>query len=682
MKLIQFGLTFALVLGLVSGAARAQDDHDHDHDHSSHAGQMHLDQATRSEPWSSEALEAFATLPVQDGGRVKPLDSIAGLRLLTLNGKRKLKLEDGEKLNHDAWLLDVLFFPGQAIDYPCFRVENDAVLTLVGVEAKKKRDWYSYNDLIESRSKLFSEAQRFAGIEAAEQSEVQRQTLKLATDVDTFESLLGALDFARFPFSTGGSPALRAMYGEAPAGKLSEVLAKAAELRSLTESTTPAQEEDFNASRALFGELERVMGSSSRGPALFPPVAGADDEDAWLTVSGVIASAFTPDTDISDQLEMIAMLERLEELKTDPAAFTAELQNLNTYVREIAEIRGEYGRIPLEVKMYSWDLFTNSLVLFILAFLLSAFGWMFPKLRLLSWGAWGTTIIAVSLVVTGITLRCIIRQRPPVVSLYDTILFTTGCGVLVTMMMELMTRRRVALALGTLFGVAGMFLAGKYELKEISSSGDTMASVVAVLDTNYYLAIHVTTITMGYVGGLVACLFAHVWILGKIMGLGRRDPDFYKSLSRMIYGLQCFCLFFALFGTIMGGVWANDSWGRFWGWDPKENGALLICLWVLMALHARLGGYVRDRGMAVLAVLTGVVVSASWWGVNLLNVGLHSYGFTSGIAQTLYIFWGIEGVVILVSFIDWMAKRNAAASQDGGDSGAAPGASASLEGGA
>jgi ABC-type transport system involved in cytochrome c biogenesis permease subunit len=208
-------------------------------------------------------------------------------------------------------------------------------------------------------------------------------------------------------------------------------------------------------------------------------------------------------------------------------------------------------------------------------------------------------------------------------------------------------------------GIIGMFLAGRYELKEVASAGDTMASVVAVLDTNYYLAIHVTTITMGYAGGLLAAAIAHVWILGQFFGYRRDDKDFYKSITRMIYGIICFCLLFSIFGTIMGGVWANDSWGRFWGWDPKENGALLICIWQLLVLHARMGGYIKDRGMAVMAIVGGVVVSVSWWGVNLLNVGLHSYGFTSGVALTLVILWGVEALVVLLAGAD--AARGKAA---------------------
>jgi ABC-type transport system involved in cytochrome c biogenesis permease subunit len=247
-----------------------------------------------------------------------------------------------------------------------------------------------------------------------------------------------------------------------------------------------------------------------------------------------------------------------------------------------------------------------------------------------------------------------------VVTLYDTILFITSSIVLVGMLLEWLMRQRIALPMAALLGAAGMFFANKYEMYEISTQGDTIASVVAVLDTNYYLAIHVTTIALGYAGGLLAGALAHVWVLGKLFGLRRGQPRFYKSLTRMTYGVVCFSLLFSIFGTIMGGVWANDSWGRFWGWDPKENGALLICLWLLLILHARLGGYVRERGFMVLCILAAVVVSISWWGVNLLSVGLHSYGFTSGAAVKLYIFWAIEGGVILLAALQGLLESGRA----------------------
>ncbi|HIA46788.1 MAG TPA: hypothetical protein EYN96_02150, partial [Candidatus Hydrogenedentes bacterium] len=111
-------------------------------------------------------------------------------------------------------------------------------------------------------------------------------------------------------------------------------------------------------------------------------------------------------------------------------------------------------------------------------------------------------------------------------------------------------------------------------------------------------------------------------------------------------------------GTVLGGIWANYSWGRFWGWDPKENGAALICVCQIAMLHARLGGYLKQMGLHIAALFTGCVVGFSWWGVNLLGVGLHSYGFTEGIWNATYAFWTVEAVTMVLGFIVLIRDRN------------------------
>jgi ABC-type transport system involved in cytochrome c biogenesis permease subunit len=122
-------------------------------------------------------------------------------------------------------------------------------------------------------------------------------------------------------------------------------------------------------------------------------------------------------------------------------------------------------------------------------------------------------------------------------------------------------------------------------------------------------------------------------------------------LSRMIYGSVCFALFFSFFGTVLGGLWADDSWGRFWGWDPKENGALIIVLWNALILHARWGGMVGARGLAVLAILGNITTGWSWFGVNELGIGLHSYGFTEGVLFYLGIFALINVIVAIIGLM-------------------------------
>ena len=139
-----------------------------------------------------------------------------------------------------------------------------------------------------------------------------------------------------------------------------------------------------------------------------------------------------------------------------------------------------------------------------------------------------------------------------------------------------------------------------------------MTSLVAVLDTNFWLATHVTTVTIGYAAGLLAGALAHIFIICKFFRIKSDDTQFYKGITRMVYGTICFGLFFFSGRHDTGGGYgANDSWGRFWGWDPKENGALMIILWELAILHARMGGYIRDIGVSITAVIAGCIVAFS-----------------------------------------------------------------------
>ncbi len=621
------------------------------------------DQDFRSFEWDSETIELFETLPVQADGRVKPMDTIAGLNLLTFNGKRTLKLEDGSKLSSSEWLMDVVFFPEQAKGYPCFRIQSDEVLTAIGLEATGKRDWYSYNQLLDGLTKLEEMGSEVSDKEAKQRTVVEVQILKLARDVHEFNDLIGTLAIARFTFSTDVTETFTNLLGEKRPG-IMHILDNAAAIQAIVaESRDGKNDADFNGAQTLFGQLDTALQYNQHGLTFMPPPTTATDQETWWRLADLIIARFQGVPEIESQMQMYGDLEHLQHSRGDLATFKTSLKDLHEKLVAAAEARGEYGMIPREVSLYKADVFYRSLSLYALAFLLCAITWMAPKQRWLWWGSWVLVSLGFLLDTYGITMRCIIRSRPPVVTLYDTILFITASIVLVGMIMEWLTKQRVALPVAAFLGCAGMFFAGSYELREIASAGDTMASVVAVLDTTYYLAIHVATIALGYAGGLLAGGMAHVWIFAKLFGFRKDQPQFYKSLTRMTYGVVCFSLLFAIFGTIMGGVWANDSWGRFWGWDPKENGALLICLWMLLILHARFGGYIREHGFMSLCIIGGVVVSASWWGVNLLSVGLHSYGFTDGAWMALKTFWYIEAGVIAISVLHrfmtgWSGPKN------------------------
>ena len=614
----------------------------------------------RTQPWDAETLELFGSLPVQDSGRVKPLETFAGFRMLRMNGRRKLKNAAGEELGPSGWLLDVLFFPEQASTYPHFLVQNDAVLTTIGLEPKGKRDRYSYEELHPGLNRLFEQA-RAVPAEPKDRDTIQRQLHKLAGDVHEYQLLAHALAFARTTYATDGSPGLVDVFGESPRPGLAHVLARVPELMTAFRTTAGGlskerQQEELRAINALSEELDITMRSGAGALPLFPPSRGVEEAPDWFVPTELARHVYEGEP-VSQQVELLATLERMAIVRGDREAFRTELAAFHGGIQELAEARGEYGKVELETAYYGANYFTNALALFLLGFLAVAGSWLLPKARWPRGLTWGATGLGCGVAVTGVVVRCIIRGRPPVSTLYETILFITAVAVIVALAIEWINRERIALAVAPILGAMGMFLAGRYELRAANTDGDTMTSLIAVLDTNFWLATHVTSITIGYAAGLLAAAIAHVWILGKAFGIKRGDDAFYRSVVRMIYGVICFGLFFSVVGTILGGIWANYSWGRFWGWDPKENGALLICLWEIIIIHARLGGYVRQRGMAVMAVVGGVVVAFSWWGVNLLSVGLHSYGFTDGVAATLNIFYTTQVLVISTAFGSGMMRR-------------------------
>ena len=113
-------------------------------------------------------------------------------------------------------------------------------------------------------------------------------------------------------------------------------------------------------------------------------------------------------------------------------------------------------------------------------------------------------------------------------------------------------------------------------------------------------------ITIGYSATFLAGFLAIIYVVRGVFtpSLGK---EIGASLARMIYGIVCFATLFSFVGTVLGGIWADQSWGRFWGWDSKENGALMIVVWNAIILHCRWGGFVKDRGLVVLALVGNIV---------------------------------------------------------------------------
>jgi ABC-type transport system involved in cytochrome c biogenesis permease subunit len=258
--------------------------------------------------------------------------------------------------------------------------------------------------------------------------------------------------------------------------------------------------------------------------------------------------------------------------------------------------------------------------------------------------------------VWGITQRCIINERPPIATLYETILFITGVVAIVGLFIERFTRQGIGLVVAGFVGALGMFAANRFMALD---ARDTMPTLEAVLITNFWLATHVTCINIGYAGAMLGSITSMVYVIYRLFARGELAIESRKLLTRIVYGIVCFGVLFALVGTVLGGIWANDSWGRFWGWDPKENGALMIVLMGLIILHARLGGYIREIGLHALSLMLGAITLFSWFGVNQLGVGLHSYGFTAGISLALNTGYSIKFIFMFICLCFWWNERAA-----------------------
>ena len=193
----------------------------------------------------------------------------------------------------------------------------------------------------------------------------------------------------------------------------------------------------------------------------------------------------------------------------------------------------------------------------------------------------------------------------------------------------------------------------------LAGSGDTMEMLQAVLDTNLWLATHVVGVTMGYTATFLAGVLAIVLIVGQRLPRGDVDRRFHRRQWRkMIYGVVCFALLFSFVGTVLGGIWADQSWGRFWGWDPKENGAVLIVLWNALILHARWAGIVARRGLRCSRSSATSSRRWCWFGTNLMGVGLHSYGFMDSGVFWLGLFAASQVIIMGLSLLRGLIPLN------------------------
>ena len=561
-------------------------------------------------PDDEMAIHEFGKLPVIYGGRVQPMDTLARTSLRIVSNKQEFVDKYDEKQPAIRWLLDFIADRRAFREHNCLRIDHPEILKRLGLE-RRKGYLYSMKEFAESADTFY------------EMIDEVRDKERKSEEFDVVDKRITEL----------------------------KVRFNRIELLTACFHTTSTETKE-----AFQFEQERRLAFKGRNMIVSVPKQGTNDE--WVPYSYA-----NFDQDLQDQVKNVAreMKERgnappnVDKVLSRPsddsvlklrAIFAAyEAKNASQFEAAIDDYREhlkslgvdwEPKRTDFEAWMGHFAPFYHSAALYVLAFILVAFYWL-SGIKSLNGAAFALLLLTLIIHTLALTARIYISGRPPVTNLYSSALFIGWGCVLVGLVIEAIYRMGIGNAVAAATGFGSLVVAHMLTTEVASHRGDTIGVLQAVLDTNFWLATHVTIITMGYATTFLAGALGISYVTGG-HGSTRVTAKVRAEIGRMIYGTVCFSLFFSFVGTVLGGLWADDSWGRFWGWDPKENGALIIVLWNAIVLHARWDGMVRDRGMAVLAIGGNIVTAWSWFGVNELGAGLHSYGFTEGVALVLAVF--------------------------------------------
>ena len=544
-------------------------------------------------------LRTFSRLPVLVGGRVKPLDTVARNSLLIMRGKQTLRLEGGVKMEASRWLADVLFNASVADRYPVFAVHNQEVLGMLGMPQADKR-YCTFEELRPYLEKIDEEGKASADMEAAQRTPFQTAIYHLRTALVLYQRL-----------GCSVQPEKATRFADEI-----ETYAKAVATASssLKPGAPPAEKDQLALLKTSVARYE----SQSQNAYMLAvvPAAGGQVAD-WLTVGGALIRVDSPQ---SIPASVAAFVDLGDAFRAgDHAAFARAASEYAGWLG--IEQPALAGRSAYEWRFNHMEPFYQSMVLYVAAFLLACTSWLVCPQGLRK-TAFLLLLLALAVHSFGMFSRMYLQGRPPVTNLYSSAIFVGWGAVLIGLVLERIFRDGIGAACAGMVGFITLIIA-----HHLGSSGDTLEMMQAVLDSNIWLATHVVVITAGYSAMFLAGFLAIAYVvLGFFTRLLTRETA--QKLGRMVYGVVCFATLFSFVGTVLGGIWADQSWGRFWGWDPKENGALLIVIWNAIILHARWGGMVRERGMMVMAVFGNIVTSWSWFGTNMLGIGLHSYGFT------------------------------------------------------
>ena len=580
-------------------------------------------------------LEAFAELPVQVGGRIKPLDSVARNTLLILSARQKVVTDEGVTLSPIEWFLDLTMRPERADTYPVFKIEFPDDLGLSGLVEQGQR-YYSFNQLLpfsEELSRLHGEINPAPEL----RSPYEKQIADINNGLIRYHRVMHSLH------PIGEAERLDRLVDEYQS-YLATIKVGMVELRKQQAG------EEFDAAllkRFITFADDYLKLSTTAHLRVVPPPPPVDPLEDWKNIGLELLDVMKGDS-LSPYVTSYASL-TMAYRSGDAEQFNSEVNELRE--RFIADFPGDISRVQYERAFNALQPFYISMQLYVLIFLAVCISWLrWPKE--LAKAAFWVLVLAFLIHTFGLLSRMYIQGRPPVTNLYSSAVFVGWGAVLLGILIEKFFKNGIGAAMASLVGFCTLIIA-----HHLAMTGDTLEMMRAVLDSNFWLATHVVIITFGYSAIFLAGALAILFVLLGVFS-SRFSKDTARSLSAMVYGIICFGTLFSLVGTILGGIWADQSWGRFWGWDPKENGALMIVIMGAIYLHARWGGICKERGLMALAIWGNIITAWSWFGTNMLPVGLHSYGRMDSAYAWLIGFVILQLILTATALLPWRFWRS------------------------
>jgi len=251
----------------------------------------------------------------------------------------------------------------------------------------------------------------------------------------------------------------------------------------------------------------------------------------------------------------------------------------------------------------------------------------------------------------GLAARWLAAGRIPASNMYESMLFLGwGVGLFAVIAAAFLRNRLVA---GNATAMAALTMA----LVDLLPMDPFIHPMPPVLSGTPWLAIHVPIIMISYSVLAIGMLVAHVQIGIEIAAPARRDLAL--KMNDLLYWYIHIGSILLITGILTGSIWAASSWGRYWGWDPKEVWSLIAFLAYLGILHGRFERLIGTFGVAALSIVAFWTILMTYIGVNfILAAGLHSYGFGgSSVVRSMLIVAAIEGLFLACGFLAHAASR-------------------------